>query len=171
VLNKKCPCCGGKQMLLSFEPQRQMFPCESNPDYKCLHCTHCNNQIGKPVHGQLYHFKIIFLFIISWIFSQYIRYVLDIWQEYDLFFVDIPFMLVFISLYSSIRWFFTNLECVQVKDKNRFDNVNLLDVENNPTLTGFEKGFLNRASNAMTIFQGILVLFIVLGIIYSIFIK
>ena len=154
---KKCPHCGTKQASFSFYSQRRLLSCIDKENYKCFYCTNCEYQISQPKSIMLLYLETAFILLISIISGMAIRKVLNIWSDYDLFFLDIPFILIVFIVIEVIKWNFIPLIKSTEKASLHIDPIN---IENSNIFTEKEKYMVKKTISIVTLFQGILMLFI-----------
>lgn len=107
---KKCPCCDYEFSLLNYHLHTRMLP-EDDTNYKSLHCLECNHKIQKKESVTLHYMKNIITFIVSVIFAFFIRMSFNLWQDIDIFVVNIPFIILFYILKYIFDYYFGRLEC------------------------------------------------------------
>ena len=166
MLTKKCPYCKTRQTFFSFYPQRRLLACTNKENYKCLYCDHCEHQISRPKSIILLYLETAFILLISIISGTATRKVLGIWSDYDLFFLNIPFILVVFIVIEAIKWNFTTL--IEGKEKTSL-HIDPINIENSNIFTEKEKYIVKKAINATTLFQGVLLVVIFFGILFALF--
>ena len=166
MLKKKCPCCDAPQTCFSLKGQRRMFPCEGKRNYECLHCAICNNQIGKPIHAIVSHLLVIGLLVVSWWIARSLRELFGLWSDYKDIFFDAPIMLIVYLIISCIVWYFTPLNCTKMEHVKKFENIDPMHIEKNPSLTPIEQKIVKQSIKFTLFVQVFLLIIIALGIIY-----
>jgi hypothetical protein len=143
-----------------------MFPCERKKNYVCLHCVVCNNQIGKPIHAIISHILAIGLLVASWWIARALRDFFGLWSDYKDILFDAPIMLLIYIVISCIVWYFTPLNCTKMEYVNKFENIDPIHIEKNPSLTPIEQKIVKQGIRFTIFVQVFLLITIALGIIY-----
>ena len=166
IPKKKCPCCNTLQTFFSLKGQRRMYPCVIRKNYVCLHCTVCNNQIGKPIHAIVSHLFAIGLLFVSWWIASSLRELFDLWIDYKDIFFDAPIMFIVYLIITYFVWYSTPLNCIRTEHINKFEDTDPLHIEKNPSLTPVEQNIVKQGIKLTLFVQIFLLIAIVLGVIY-----
>ncbi|QOP41392.1 hypothetical protein [Sulfurimonas marina] len=165
MFEKECPCCDYQYNIWNYHLHTQMLP-EEDSNYKSLHCLECNHKIQKEETVTFHYLKVLITFIGSIIFAYSVREVFGLWEDIDMFEINIPFMILFYILVYIYSYTFSSLECYTEKTKVLEDSS-----EQGGNINGIfgqkEKEIASKSKNVifwMGTVVVLLILFIVLGI-------